>query len=119
MRSGLQADPQPLDSLREALLARRKAPAHEAFAFRPERRTRREPEPRGLHPLLAEREAVGHSSDAEERVHRAARQRDLDAGNRAQLTHQKIARLAEALARTAEHRLPPAPREHTPEPPSH
>src|SRR6185503_21311064 len=104
-RLGYEAEAQALYSFCEPRFTRRKAPAHEPLALRPECRAGRETEPRSAHELLAERQAIGHPRDAEERVHRSARQRDLDARNRVQLAHQEVARAAEALARAADHRL--------------
>src|SRR5262245_51520992 len=56
-RLGFQADAQALDAFREPLFARSKAPAHEPFALRPERRARRQTELRLAHKLFAKGQA--------------------------------------------------------------
>ena len=64
---------QSIDAVGEPFLARRKAPAHEPFAFGSEGNARREAEARFGDEAFAELEAVGDISHAKERIHRARR----------------------------------------------
>jgi len=59
----------------QALLACRKAPSYEAFAFLTERDPGRQPQTSLSHELLAEAQAVRESRDAKECVHGARRNR--------------------------------------------
>src|SRR5512142_252687 len=97
--------PQARDALVETRIGCREAPAHEAFALRAERAPRCESEPRFLHQAPAERHAVAHARDAEERVHRARGLRDVDARQHAEGVHQPIAGTSQALARRIDGRL--------------
>src|SRR5215472_17804143 len=63
----------------QPVLARREAPAHEPASFGTEGAARCQPESDFVHEFLAEREAVGHAVEAEERVHRAGRGRRVNA----------------------------------------
>src|SRR5450631_1982725 len=73
--STAQKRSQSAHAIGEAILARRKAPAHEAVAFRPEGAAGSQTEPGLTYQLLAEVEAVADSGDAKKDIHRAFRRR--------------------------------------------
>src|SRR6185369_14967542 len=70
---------QPLDAVGEPFFSRGEAPAHEAFALGPERRSRSKAEAGLAHQHLAEFQTVSDAIHLEKHVHGAAGNRRADA----------------------------------------